>query len=136
MFIANSKITLLLTANGFIPSGNVLQCKTGQYSTIQYSRAHNTIHQSTQYNTAEHTIQYSTAHNTIQQSTQYNIADHAIQYSRSHNTIQQSTQYNTTEHTIQYNITHHTTYSTQGKPQYLKLQTKSRTHTLLRLRNG
>jgi hypothetical protein len=29
-------LLLLLTANGFIPGGNVLQCKIWQYSTIQY----------------------------------------------------------------------------------------------------
>jgi len=57
-------------------------------------------------------------YNARQDSTvQYNTAEHTIQY-------------NTAEHTIQYNNTHHTTYITQGKPQYLKLQTKSRTHII------
>jgi len=28
---------LLLTANGFIPGGSVLQCKTGQYNAIKYN---------------------------------------------------------------------------------------------------
>jgi hypothetical protein len=35
-------LLLLLTANEFIPGGSVLQCKTGQYSTVQYNTLHYT----------------------------------------------------------------------------------------------
>ena len=31
-------LLLLLTANGFTPGGSVLQCKRGQYNTIQYNK--------------------------------------------------------------------------------------------------
>jgi len=33
-------LLLLLTENGFIPRGSVLQCKTGQYNTVQYNTVH------------------------------------------------------------------------------------------------
>jgi len=33
----NAQVLLLLIANGFVPSGSVLQCKTGQYNTVQYN---------------------------------------------------------------------------------------------------
>jgi len=41
------RLLLLLTVNGFIPSGSVLQCKTGQYNLVQY----NTV----RYNDTHHT---------------------------------------------------------------------------------
>jgi hypothetical protein len=40
-------LLLLLTANGSIPGGSVLHCKTGQYNTVQYDKI--------QYNNTHHT---------------------------------------------------------------------------------
>ena len=45
----NAQVLLLLIANGFVPSGSVLQCKTGQYNTVQYHTSH-TITYNTQGN--------------------------------------------------------------------------------------
>jgi hypothetical protein len=37
-------LILLLTTNGFIPGGSVLQCKIGQYSTITHITHNNVQH--------------------------------------------------------------------------------------------
>ena len=55
-------LLLVLTANGFIPSGSVLQCKTGQYNTVQYvTIQYNTI----QYNKTSQRITYNTQGNPL-----------------------------------------------------------------------
>jgi hypothetical protein len=38
------KVLLLLTANGFIPNDSALECKTGQYNTVQYNKYNNIHH--------------------------------------------------------------------------------------------
>jgi hypothetical protein len=42
-------LILLLTANGFIPGGSVLQCKIGQYNTIQYNTITHITHNNIQH---------------------------------------------------------------------------------------